>query len=131
MVTDGKLKRKIYEKKLDELQVKLEPVHHGSRRRMLRLVPAAASHRCSAACGLPERGTAVPAGRATEATVLGLANERFFPAHGSAALEAELGLAGVDREVCALGLKSRAELPAAQLLASRAAARTGPSAPAC
>ena len=69
-----------------------------------------------AACSLPERGTAVPAGRSTEATVLGLANERFFPAHGSAALEAELGLA-VDRQVRTLGLKSRAELPASQLLA--------------
>ena len=55
-----------------------------------------------AACSLPERGTAVPAGRATEATVLGLANERFFPAHGSAALEAELGLA-VDRQVAPSG----------------------------
>ena len=69
-----------------------------------------------AACSLPERGTAVPAGRSTEATVLDLANERFFPAHGSASLEAELGLA-VDRQVRALELKSRGELPASQLLA--------------
>ena len=91
-------------------------MHLASRRRTLRLVAGSGIASMLAACSLPERGTAVPAGRSTEATVLGLANERFFPAHGSASLEAELGLA-VDRQVRALGLKSRAELPASQLLA--------------
>ena len=32
-----------------------------------------------AACSLPARGTAVPIGRTTQASVLGLPNERFFP----------------------------------------------------
>jgi predicted acylesterase/phospholipase RssA len=89
---------------------------HASRRRALGLIAGGSIASSLAACGLPERGTAVPAGRATEATVLGLANERFFPAHGSSALEAEVGLA-MDRQARALGLKSHRDLPAWQLLA--------------
>jgi predicted acylesterase/phospholipase RssA len=91
-------------------------VRHASRRRALVLIAGGSIASSLAACGLPERGIAVPAGRATEATVLGLANERFFPAHGSAALEAEVGLA-MDRQARALGRKSHPDLPAWQLLA--------------
>jgi predicted acylesterase/phospholipase RssA len=91
-------------------------VSHASRRHALGLIAGGSIASSLAACGLPERGTAVPAGRATEATVLGLANERFFPAHGSSALEAEVGLA-MDRQARALGLKSHRDLPAWQLLA--------------
>jgi predicted acylesterase/phospholipase RssA len=86
------------------------------RRRTLGLIAGGTIASTLVACGLPERGAAVPAGRATDASVLGLANERFFPAHGSAALEVEVGLA-MDRQVRALGLRSPAELPAWQLLA--------------
>ena len=90
-------------------------MRHASRRRALGLI-AGGMASSLAACGLPERGAAVPPGRATEATVLGLANERFFPAHGSSALEAEFGLA-MDRQARTLGLKSRLDLPPWQLLA--------------
>ena len=72
-------------------------MQRASRRHALRLVAGGGIASMLGACGLPERGTAVPAGRSTEATVLGLANERFFPAQGSAALEAEVGLA-MDRQ---------------------------------
>lgn len=41
------------------------------------------------ACAIPERGAPVPRGQTSRASVLGLANERFFPAQGSAAIEQE------------------------------------------
>jgi hypothetical protein len=41
------------------------------------------------ACSTPARGPAVPLDRTTQATVLGIPNERFFPLHGMEPLEAE------------------------------------------
>ena len=48
-------------------------------------------------CASLERGAPVPAGRAWEATVLGLANERFYPVHDLKPLEAEF-IAAVMRQ---------------------------------
>ncbi len=67
------------------------------------------------ACALPERGTAVPVGRTREATVLGVANERFFPTLDGRPLEEEF-VRAVDRRVAVLGLKSRLDLPRLELL---------------
>jgi hypothetical protein len=67
-------------------------------------------------CALPDRGPAVPIGRTADATVLGIPNERFFPALGIGALEAEF-IAALDRQVRARGVGSLGDLPQLQLLA--------------
>src|ERR1700733_13991738 len=69
-----------------------------------------------AGCSLPVRGTAVPIGRTTQASGLGVPNERFFPLYGTDPLEAEFMAAG-DRLRQALGLAPNAPLPEIQLLA--------------
>lgn len=51
---------------------------------------AAGASAALAGCATPTRLPAVPRGQAQSATVLGLPNERFFPAHSSATLEAEV-----------------------------------------
>jgi len=58
----------------------------------------------------------VPLGRTSEATVLGIPNERFFPFLGVDAFEAEF-IAAMERQIRARGLKSLADLPELQLLA--------------
>jgi patatin-like phospholipase len=65
---------------------------------------------------LPDRGTAVPSGYTTQATVLGVANERFFPALGIDPLEAEF-IAAMERQRRVRGLKTLADMPPLQLLA--------------
>lgn len=67
-------------------------------------------------CALPERGTPVPSGRTAQATVLGIPNERFFPALGIDPLEAEF-IAALERQRLARGLKTLADMPQLQLLA--------------
>ncbi len=67
-------------------------------------------------CSVPARGTAVPIGRTTQASVLGVPNERFFPFYGTEPLEAEF-MASVDRLRQAQGLAPNAPLPEVQLLA--------------
>jgi predicted acylesterase/phospholipase RssA len=69
------------------------------------------------ACSLPTRLAAVPRGRAGEATVLGVPNERFFPteAAGQAALQREF-VAAVERQLVARGLPPTAPPPALDLL---------------
>jgi Patatin-like phospholipase len=62
------------------------------------------------------RGTAVPMDRTTQASVLGVPNERFFPLYGTAPLEAEF-VAAADRLRRAQGLAPNAPLPEVQLLA--------------
>jgi hypothetical protein len=69
-----------------------------------------------AGCGTPARGTPVPVGQTTKATVLGLPNERFFPAFGSDALYAEV-LAAVQRRQLMLGLPPNQLPPEMQILA--------------
>ena len=67
-------------------------------------------------CALPERGPPVPHGHTAQATVLGVANERFFPALGVDPLEAEF-IAAMERQRRVRGLKSLADMPQLQLLA--------------
>jgi predicted acylesterase/phospholipase RssA len=67
-------------------------------------------------CSLPDRGPAVPLSRTTQATVLGIPNERFFPFYGTGPLEAEFS-AAADRLRRAQGLPADAILPEVQLLA--------------
>ena len=67
-------------------------------------------------CALPGRRPAVPSGRAGQASVLGIPNERFFPASDIEPLEAEF-VAAMDRQLAARGLKTFADLPQLQLLA--------------
>jgi predicted acylesterase/phospholipase RssA len=68
-----------------------------------------------AGCSLPVRGTAVPIGRTTQASVLGVPNERFFPLHGTEPLEVEFA-AAMGRLRQAQGLAPDAPLPEIQLL---------------
>jgi predicted acylesterase/phospholipase RssA len=86
-----------------------------SRRGVLRLTAGAALATLPG-CALPERGPAVPLDRTGQATVLGIPNERFFPALGIDALEAEF-IAALERQRRARGLKSLADMPQLQLLA--------------
>jgi predicted acylesterase/phospholipase RssA len=69
-----------------------------------------------AGCGAPARGTPVPLGQTTKASVLGLPNERFFPAFGSDALYAEVS-AAVQRRQQMLGLAPDQLPPEMQILA--------------
>jgi predicted acylesterase/phospholipase RssA len=68
------------------------------------------------ACSTPVRGPAVPLDRTTQATVLGVPNERFFPFYGTEPLEAEF-TAATERLRRAQGLGANAILPEVQLLA--------------
>jgi hypothetical protein len=67
-------------------------------------------------CALPDRGPPVPAGRAGEASVLGIANERFLPSEGTSLMDAEF-MAAMERQRHARGLATLAGLPPLQLLA--------------
>jgi hypothetical protein len=58
---------------------------------------------------LPDRGPAVPLKRTWEASVLGLPNERFFPAAGAGPLEQEFAQAFM-REAALKGVKSPFDL---------------------
>lgn len=69
-----------------------------------------------AGCSIPARGTAVPIGQTTQASVLGVPNERFFPFYGTEPLEVEFA-AAADRLRQAQGLAATAPLPEVQLLA--------------
>jgi hypothetical protein len=88
---------------------------HRSRRDFLRMTAGAALAGLSG-CALPERGPPVPSGHTAQATVLGVANERFFPALGVDPLEAEF-IAAIERQRRVRGLKSLADMPQLQLLA--------------
>lgn len=52
----------------------------------------------------------MPTGRTADATVLGVPNERFFPALGIDPLEAEF-VAALERQRRARGLKTLADMP--------------------
>ncbi len=67
-------------------------------------------------CAYPVRGPAVPTGKAAQATVLGLPNERFFPFLTIQPLEAEF-IAAIERQRQVLGLAPGAPMPQIQLLA--------------
>ena len=95
--------------------IHLTKTDYRSRRGLFRLAAGATLAGVSG-CAHPERGPAVPIGRTREPTVLGIPNERFFPALGIDPLEAEF-VAAMERQVRARGLKSLADLPQLQLLA--------------
>jgi predicted acylesterase/phospholipase RssA len=86
-----------------------------SRREIFRLAAGAALAGLPG-CALPERGPPVPSDRTGRATVLGIPNERFFPALGVDPLEAEF-IAAMERQRRARGLKALADMPQLQLLA--------------
>ena len=67
-------------------------------------------------CTAPARGPAVPMERTTQASVLGVVNERFFPLYGTEPLEAEFQ-AAEQRQRRTLGLAPAALLPEVQFLA--------------
>ncbi len=68
------------------------------------------------ACAALERGPAVPRGQTGRATVLGIPNERFFPALGTRALAAEF-TAALERQHRMQGLRADQMLPTLDLLA--------------
>lgn len=78
-----------------------------SRRRALGLLAAGFTASALPGCSAPERGTPVSPGETTRATVLGLANERFFPAQGIGPFEQEF-LAAMARRQRALGIAEAA-----------------------
>jgi hypothetical protein len=67
-----------------------------SRRRLVRFAASGGLAALLPSCATPERGQSVPMGQASQATVLGLPNECFFPATGVERLEAEF-IAAVQR----------------------------------
>src|SRR3954454_10380787 len=76
-----------------------------SRRFLLKLAISGALTTSLAACARPTRLAAVPRGRASAATVLGVPNERFFPfeAAGQAGLQREF-VTAAQRQLAARGL---------------------------
>ena len=87
-----------------------------SRRSILRGGLAAVLAAGLPGCELPQRGPPVPNSRAPQASVLGLANERFFPVNGIEPLEAEF-VAALERQRRVRGIANVADLPELDLLA--------------
>ncbi|MGE0154849.1 MAG: patatin-like phospholipase family protein [Reyranellaceae bacterium] len=86
-----------------------------SRRRIFRLAAGGGLTATLPACALPERSPPVPAAIAYRATVLGIANERFYPVAQSQALDAEF-IAAMERQQRHLGLRADQPLPELKLL---------------
>lgn len=88
-----------------------------SRRSLLNFTVSGALTAGLSGCALPTRLAAVPRGRASAATVLGVPNERFFPteAAGQAGLQREF-VAAVQRQLLARGLPPSAPMPELDLL---------------
>lgn len=86
------------------------------RRRTLQWLAGGAMSAAVPGCASLERGASVPSGRAWEATVLGLPNERFYPVHDVKPLETEF-IAAVMRQVHVRAAKSPDDLPGWQALA--------------
>ena len=87
-----------------------------SRRKLLSLAAGGALAASVPGCASPDRGPAVPSGQAQRATVLGIPNERFYPASGSGALEQEF-IESFTRLAATKGLKSPLDLPKLEALA--------------
>ncbi|MBV8412273.1 MAG: patatin-like phospholipase family protein, partial [Alphaproteobacteria bacterium] len=83
---------------------------------MLRAGGAAVLAASLPGCDLPQRGPPVPIDQTPKASVLGIANERFFPVHGVDPFEAEF-IAAMDRQMKVHGVSSIGDLPELQLLA--------------
>jgi Patatin-like phospholipase len=86
------------------------------RRAIMHVVAAGGIAAAVPGCSTPSRGPAVPLGSTTQATVLGIPNERFFPFYGTEPMELEFS-AAMDRLRRAQGLAPNALLPEVQLLA--------------
>src|SRR4051795_3595635 len=86
-----------------------------SRRHVLEITAGSGIATLLTGCGSFERGPAVPKSGTLQASVLGLPNERFFPAHGTDSLEAEYR-AAVQRRLRFLGPKVAATRPPGQIL---------------
>jgi predicted acylesterase/phospholipase RssA len=91
-----------------------DPAKH-SRRSFFVMAAGGGAVALLAGCSLPERGTAVPIGLTTQASVLGVPNERFFPFYGTDPLESEFQ-AAAQRLRHAHGLLPNKPLPEVQLL---------------
>src|SRR4051794_4467000 len=89
----------------------------GSRRSLLTFAASAALAAGLSACSIPTRLAAVPRGHASDATVLGVPNERFFVLEpsGQAALQQEF-INAVIRLNAAHGQPATAALPPLDLL---------------
>src|SRR3954447_2510203 len=87
-----------------------------SRRHVLGMTAGGSIATLLTGCGTFERGPAVPKSGTLKASVLGLPNERFFPASGTDALEAEYK-AAVRRRHRYLGPRVAATRPPGQILA--------------
>ena len=87
-----------------------------SRRRMFKLAGSSGIAALLSGCAAPERGVPVPEASAAAATVLGVANERFFPSLNTEPIRDEL-LAAVMRTPNFQGIESNALLPQLEMLA--------------
>jgi len=87
-----------------------------SRRRLMGLAASGGAAVFLPGCTAPDRGATVPTGDPTQATVLGISNERFFPLMGVAPLEAEFN-AAVGRLHRTMRVPATETLPELQLLA--------------
>ena len=90
-----------------------------SRRRMFKLAGSSGIAALLSGCAAPERGVPVPEASAAAATVLGVANERFFPSLNTEPIRDEL-LAAVMRTPNFQGIESNALLPQLEMLAQPA-----------
>src|SRR3978361_286535 len=86
-----------------------------NRRRVFEMVAGSGIASLLSGCGIPVRGTPVPAASSTAATVLGIPNERFFPSFSTAPIERGFVSAG-GRQRRSQGLPPDAPLPELQLL---------------
>ncbi len=88
-----------------------------SRRNLLRLAMGGTMAATLPGCGGETRGDPVPTESTQRATVLGVANERFFPLSGVTSLEAEF-MAAATRQMRVRGVTSPAALDLAMLAVS-------------
>ena len=101
-----------------------------SRRSLFGIAAGGGATALLAGCSIPERGTAVPIRRTTQASVLGVPNERFFPFYGTDPLEAEFQ-AAAQRLRRARALAPNEPLPEVNCCRSLAGVRTVPSVRVC
>jgi predicted acylesterase/phospholipase RssA len=86
-----------------------------SRRTIFRVMAGGCLAVSLPACSTPERSAPVPAGLSSRATVLGIANERFYPVAQSRELEGEF-MAAMQRQQHHLRLRDSDALPELKLL---------------
>lgn len=90
--------------------------HHPlSRRGLFRVMAGGCLAVSLPACSAPERGAPVPTGLSSRASVLGIANERFYPVAQSKALDGEF-MAAMERQQRHLKLRAGDPLPELKLL---------------